>query len=87
MTRVYEKSHRACKSASIAMVITSKNSWMSSLSINVTFIANKCVFYVKKNWETLFCRHALYDDSITSCIHFPLRKCKGCALNYFFVLL
>ena len=33
-----------------------KNSWKSSLSINVTFIANKHVFYVKKkkNWRPSF---------------------------------
>ena len=48
MTRVYEKWHSTCKSASIVMVITSKNSWKSSLFINVTFIANKLVFYLEK---------------------------------------
>ena len=47
-TRVYEKSHSTDKSAWIAMVIMSKNSWKSSLSINVTFIVNKRVFCVKK---------------------------------------
>ena len=43
-----KKNHSACKSASIAMVITLKNSWKSSLTITVTFIANKRVFYGKK---------------------------------------
>ena len=36
------------------MVIMSKNSWKFSLSINVTFIPNKRVFYVKKNWRPYF---------------------------------
>ena len=46
MTRVYKKCHSICKSALIAAVIMSENSWKSSLSINVTLIANKSVLYV-----------------------------------------
>ena len=54
MTRVYEKCHSACKNVSIATVITSKNSWKFSISINVTIIVNKRVFYVKRNWRPYF---------------------------------
>ena len=50
VTRVYEKYHSTCKSASIVTMIMSKNSWSSSLSINVTVITNKCVSYAKRNW-------------------------------------
>ena len=56
MTRVYKKCHGICKSAPIAM-ITSKNSWESSLSINVTFIVNKRVFYVKKIGNLILWTH------------------------------
>ena len=48
MTRICGKCHRACKRASITMVITSKNSWKSKLSINVTFIL------CEKNWKLYF---------------------------------
>ena len=36
MIRVYEKCHSACKSASIVIVITLKNSWKSSLSLPIS---------------------------------------------------
>ena len=52
MTRVYEKCHSAYKSASIAMVITSKKV-RPSHQCNL-LIANKCIFYVEKNWRPYF---------------------------------
>ena len=54
VTRAYEKCNSTCKSALIATVIMYKNSSKCSLSIKVTFIVNKRVFYVQKNWRSYF---------------------------------